>query len=279
MMPRTIVPYLAVATWLGACAALASPDASTEGAHSDAGSIECGGARPAVTACSGGLYDLDCGGTGSPRVACAEASGRCYWLATGCVPEGFVASDCPPTSLCCHASAVGHWAFADDWRPTPMVALTAQTAEDLVMLDGAVVSLSAPATITVAVDPTIGAPNSSSVTCAAGIALELCNATRVTTGTVRGSLVVFVNPDRVWRQHTSIEVIPTTTGAIARAFVVVEQDAEMTDPDHPRCEAAATPRPAPHITGTVTINSLSLAAEIHGHAELSVDGAAATLVF
>jgi hypothetical protein len=68
------------------------------------GADPCGGARPALAECESGLVWSDCGGSGAdPRFACHGSD--CRWFANGCVAEGFEASSCPASDLCCHAGS------------------------------------------------------------------------------------------------------------------------------------------------------------------------------
>lgn len=65
----------------------------------------CEGAVPAIEACERGVAWADCGGDGAPRFACSGFD--CLWFTGGCVAEGFVASPCPATDLCCQSTSSG----------------------------------------------------------------------------------------------------------------------------------------------------------------------------
>src|SRR5262245_61195176 len=100
--------------------------------------LACGGARPALTDCTFGVYHGDCGGTGEATFACDDVSGACRWFATGCVPAGHHASDCPAGDLCCHMSPDGAWPFADGWALAEVHARVEQL-DDIAIIGGAVV--------------------------------------------------------------------------------------------------------------------------------------------
>src|SRR5688572_15163652 len=60
---------------------------------------------PPLETCSYGLYVADCGGNAEPVFGCA-VDGQCRWFLGGIVADGYVASTCPPTELCCEPREV-----------------------------------------------------------------------------------------------------------------------------------------------------------------------------
>jgi hypothetical protein len=61
----------------------------------------CAGSAPPFEDCTSGLAWSDCGGgAADARFACRGAD--CRWFVHGCVAEGFEASSCPASDLCCH---------------------------------------------------------------------------------------------------------------------------------------------------------------------------------
>lgn len=63
--------------------------------------------------CTVGVFSGRCGpDTGEARFACEAASGRCAWFTSACIPDGFVASACPATDLCC----LDGYPFDASWR-------------------------------------------------------------------------------------------------------------------------------------------------------------------
>lgn len=274
---RRLLP-VAMLLGLAGCAATASPsDAAMVDAAIDPA---CGGARPTLDACTRGVFDADCGGTGSPVLACSDTSARCMWFAHGCVAQGFVASDCAAGNICCHGSGADAWAFASDWAPSGTAVYAAQTVEDVRLLGGAVVTRTTPAPITVTIDPSVTAPTAASITCDPALTWNVCSdSTNVFASALvpNGGTVIRAQSISVVPFQLTLELVQPTPGTYAaRAFLVQLQDAEGTLP--PRCIHGQTPVPTPAILGAITLDSAT-SAHPHGHAELTIDGHAATLMF
>jgi len=76
----------------------------------------CGGPAPLIEECDYGKTWADCGGTGAASTfACPTRSGcvgcppfGCRWFARGCVAQGYDASACSATNLCCVATSGSH---------------------------------------------------------------------------------------------------------------------------------------------------------------------------
>lgn len=66
----------------------------------------CPGDAPSLSSCFVGFGFVECGGTGEPAFAC-DSLGDCTWFSDGCVAQGYVASPCPWTRLCC----IDGWPF------------------------------------------------------------------------------------------------------------------------------------------------------------------------
>lgn len=93
-----------------------SSDAPTE---TDLG---CEGPGPAIEDCARGYFFAECGGTGEPKLACADrgdARDECYWFSGGCVARGFSPTTCPADDVCCHDASSGDrgWPYPESKFP------------------------------------------------------------------------------------------------------------------------------------------------------------------
>jgi hypothetical protein len=72
----------------------------------DASSSSCDGPPPRLDACFIGGFFADCGGAGSPALACHE-NGDCRWFTGGCVAAEYETAPCPANNVCCE----DNWPF------------------------------------------------------------------------------------------------------------------------------------------------------------------------
>ena len=114
--------------------------------------------------CEFGLYEGSCGADSGtdPVLACSESSGRCLWFTGGC-PEGYRASRCPTTNVCCESTGEGAWPF-EVWMGAGMA--TVESTLDLS-------ALAAPTVMTVTIDPSRETSGSGPI-CSTGNPLRIC---------------------------------------------------------------------------------------------------------
>lgn len=266
----------AVAALSGCADGAPALDASSDGSST---STACAGPRPtSVDQCERGLYFADCGGTGGPVLGCAEATGRCAWYRTACVPSGVRPIDCPPDDVCCRSTPDGLWPYEGAWRPEQDMA-TVDMVSDIAAMGWAVVDETTPSEIAVTVDPTVAAPASNEADCTPGTALDLCGdgpLMRPAIGRHGLSMVVLFRSLRVLSDWVYLEVIPSAPSHRARVFIRPSTDFANDVPT--RC----MPFEMGSVSGTLRLDTadLSSTTDVHGILEMNVaGGGAATLAF
>jgi hypothetical protein len=232
------------------------------------------GHSPIVGECRQGLTWIDCGGEGPPRFACGEAGG-CVWLTTSCVPEGYRATDCPETDPCCHRDADGSWPYPDHWRP-PAPASAANMVEDIAAFGGA--ALTAMPDITVRIDPSLP-EEEPSVLCDPGVDRELCALGAPTVIDLWNGFALWSSSNLPGAEHFWMEISVVRETSIGRAYLRVAPVDEVDGA--PSCELARTRPSTTPITGTVLLRRFDLESpeDLHGRAELLIDGGRVTFTF
>jgi hypothetical protein len=241
--------------------------------------VACGGAQPALEDCGSlGVYSADCGGEGSSVFACTPELGTCRWFAGGCVAEGYVASDCPSSDPCCHATADGPWPFADGM--TEALGAPHEMAEEIAVIGGTPIDDSGPFNLTVTVDPTFSYPERPVVTCEGEMVRstfgQLCQGYLLVIVAQRTheSVALELSPS-LYGATIALELWPSDAGAVGRAFVAYQNDFRTTPVA--RCnEGIAGLGLAPN--GTLTVTGLE-EMTLHGEVVIPFDDGSITVAF
>lgn len=230
------------------------------------------GVRPALEACSYGLFWADCGGEGEPTFACGE-SGRCRWFASRCLAASFVASDCPLTDRCCHPSSDGEWPFAS-WRPPMLGAVRVQ--EDVGTIGATIVTAESPAA-EIAVRPDAGiSPSVPMRVVCSEPAVRVCyDAPRVERMREGSSRVL-----RFYTVH-ELEDLLVEVLESGRARVFVRDRSLFDSPPLAICLARGEGRPMVEATGTLAVTTLdpSLWSTVSGRLDVTIDGSRVEIDF
>lgn len=239
---------------------------------------DCGGAAPTLDDCEfADLFWADCGGTGDPSFACWSAG--CRWFATGCVPRGYLRTDCPPSDACCHATATGPWLYSDgaeSYEPTSVGLIR----EDVAAIGSAIVTRTSGLSLTVTVEPDVQVLTPSQVWCDVDLAAhDFCTATGFSLRRgAHGMLALrVVDGSRFDVEALYIELVQLDDGSWhARTFVRQEQEMPASRRD---CRLT-TSRPL-EVTGNVVVTTLDFSQpeQVHGRADLSVEGVPARVYF
>ena len=179
--------------------------------------------NPPLAMCSQTALSATCPSTDDEgsRFACRD-DGMCLWFTNGCVAEGFEASSCPASNICC----VGLWPFETQGEPTSVYSLfyafgTAAWDESTATAGD------------VTIDPSLTAP-AEPFTCSADLGLggnNPCNgATGVAQATLDDTLVITELYAGIVGWSPWIEILPSFDGYRARFCA-----AAFTDVAEPRC--------------------------------------------
>jgi hypothetical protein len=223
--------------------------------------------------CGGGLFYAEYGGSGGPRLACDEHTGRCLWFADGCVASGYRPVECPLGNPCCFRSADGPWPFADGWEPSRSGSAN-DLLEDIAVIGEAPVGRASPANISVTIDPAVPAATGWSVACLGDATIQLCDGNPIFGSgafATDDTLVIAVRNRAAAAEALLVEVSPEADGAyVGRAWFRQESDGSP-----PRgmltCDRARSP--AAPLGGSLRLDRFDLDApeSVHGVLVLELD--------
>jgi hypothetical protein len=245
----------------------ASSEMDARATYDSGAASQCpGSVRPSLSECVAGSTYAECEGSGEPRFACSAH--RCLWFSNGCIAEGFVPSECPPSDPCCVAAPGGHW-ISQAWPFS--TDQSSGAIESVVALGRRIYGAEAPGVV-LQVDPE-HAPAEPGITCDDGVTLEVCRgltqAPVMSAGAHVLGMRLFAGSEHF--EALQIELVPQDEGTLlGRAFVVFVPDLP---PSSVTCEAAyGRPIDVDLIEGVVSRSDLPVGAVMHGTLTLAAPG-------